>query len=120
MGLEQGKNIYAVPGRCMDFLSSGCNNLIKIGAKLVTGPEDILEDYGLNYKNCKNQLKKNDKLLETKEKIVYACLSFLPKHMNEIAGETNLSIVELTEILMQLELKNFIRQVRKNYYEYIV
>ncbi len=120
MGLEQGKNIYAVPGRCMDFLSSGCNNLIKMGAKLVTGPEDILEDYGLNYKNCKNQLKKNDKLLETKEKIVYACLSFLPKHMNEIAGETNLSIVELTEILMQLELKNYIRQVRKNYYEYIV
>ncbi len=120
MGLEQGKNIYAVPGRCMDFLSLGCNNLIKMGAKLVTGPEDILEDYGLNYKNCKNQLKKNDKLLETKEKIVYACLSFLPKHMNEIAGETNLSIVELTEILMQLELKNYIRQVRKNYYEYIV
>lgn len=120
MGLEQGKNIYAVPGRCMDFLSSGCNNLIKMGAKLVTGPEDILEDYGLNYKNCKNQLKKNDKLLETKEKIVYACLSFLPKHMNEIAGETNLSIAELTEILMQLELKNYIRQVRKNYYEYIV
>ncbi len=40
--------------------------------------------------------------------------------MNEIAGETNLSIVELTEILMQLELKNYIRQVRKNYYEYIV
>ncbi len=120
MGLEQGKNIYAVPGRCMDLLSSGCNNLIKMGAKLVTGPEDILEDYGLNYKNCKNQLKKNNKLLETKEKIVYACLSFLPKHMNEIAGETNLSIVELTEILMQLELKNYIRQVRKNYYEYIV
>lgn len=118
MGLEQGKNIYAVPGRSMDLLSSGCNNLIKMGAKLVTGPEDILEDYGLNYKNCKNQLKKNDKLLETKEKIVYACLSFFPKHMNEIAGETNLSIVDLTETLLQLELKNYIRQVRKNYYEY--
>ncbi|WFR54989.1 DNA-processing protein DprA [Anaerocolumna sp. AGMB13025] len=119
MGLEQGKNVYAVPGRIKDQLSSGCNNLIKMGAKPVTGTEDILEDYGLNYKNCKNPKKKIDKLLETNEKIVYACLSFLPKHMNEIAGETNLSIMELSEILMNLELKNYIKQIRKNYYAYI-
>jgi DNA processing protein len=119
MGLEQGKNVYAVPGRIKDLLSSGCNNLIKMGAKPVTGTEDILEDYGLNYKNCKNTMKKIDKLLETKEKIVYACLSFLPKHMNAIAGETNLSIMELSEILMNLELKNYIKQIRKNYYAYI-
>lgn len=77
MGLEQGKNIYSVPGRIGDRLSSGCNNLIKMGAKPVTGPEDILEDYGIDYKNCNNSLKKNDKLLETKEKIVYACLSLV-------------------------------------------
>lgn len=119
IGLDQGKNVYAVPGRIWDSLSSGCNNLLKMGAKLVTGPEDILEDYGLYYENCVNQMKKNDKLLETKEKIVYACLSFLPKHMNEIAGETNLSIMELTEILMNLEMKNYIKQIRKNYYAYI-
>ncbi|QHQ62065.1 DNA-protecting protein DprA [Anaerocolumna sedimenticola] len=119
MGLEQGKNIYSIPGRINDLLSAGCNNLIKIGAKMVTGPEDILDDYGIIYKNCKNQMKKIDKLLETKEKIVYACLSFFPKHMNEIAGETNLSIMELTEILVNLELKNYIKQIRKNYYVYI-
>ncbi|MGB8452085.1 MAG: DNA-processing protein DprA [Anaerocolumna sp.] len=119
MGLEQGKNIYSVPGRIKDQLSAGCNNLIKIGAKMVTGPEDILEDYGIIYKNCKNQMKKIDKLLETKEKIVYACLSFIPKHMNEIAGETNINIMDLTEILMNLELKNYVRQIRKNYYAYI-
>ncbi len=119
MGLEQGKNIYSVPGRLQDALSTGCNNLIKMGAKMVTGPEEILEDFGLDYKICKNQLKKNDKLLETKEKIVYACVSFFPKHMNEIAGETNLSIMELSEILMNLELKNYIKEIRKNYYAYI-
>ncbi len=119
MGLEQGKNIYSVPGRIYDRLSAGCNNLIKMGAKPVTGPEDILEDFFLNYENSEKELKKNDKLLETKEKIVYASLSFLPKHMNEIAGETNLSIMELTEILMDLELKNYIKQIRKNYYVYI-
>ena len=38
MGLDQGKNIYAVPGRITDKLSMGCNNLIKMGAKVVTSP----------------------------------------------------------------------------------
>jgi len=118
--LEQGKNIYAMPGRINDQLSKGCNNLIKIGAKLVSEPEDILEDFFLNYKNSEKDMKKNYKLLETKEKMVYDSLSFFPKHMNEIAGETNFSIHELSEILLNLELKNYIKQVRKNYYVYIL
>jgi len=119
MGLEQGKNIYALPGRMNDLLSMGCNNLIKMGAKLVSGPDDILEDFSLNYEKSEKDMKNIYKLLETKEKIVYASLSLLPKHMNEIAGETKLGIVELTEILMNLELKNYIKQIRKNYYSYI-
>jgi DNA processing protein len=119
MGLDQGKNIYSLPGRMNDLLSMGCNNLIKMGAKLVSGPEDILEDFFFNYEKNEEDIKNNYKLLETKEKIVYASLSFSPKHMNEIVGETNLSIMELTEILINLELKNYIKQIRKNYYVYI-
>lgn len=119
MGLEQGKNIYSLPGRINDSLSIGCNNLIKMGAKLVSGPDDILEDYLPNYLADCSENKNIDKLLESKEKIVYACLSLLPKHIHEIAGETNISIIELTEILLNLELKNFIKQIRKNYYSYI-
>jgi DNA processing protein len=119
MGLDQGKNIYALPGRMNDLLSEGCNNLIKMGAKLVSGADDILEDYIQNYVKSETDKKNIDKLLETKEKIVYASLSFSPKHMNEIAGETNISIMELTEILLNLELKNYIKQIRKNYYSYI-
>ncbi len=40
--LEQGKDIYCVPGRFDDF--DGCNELIKQGAKLVTNMQDIIED----------------------------------------------------------------------------
>lgn len=120
MGLEQGKNIYAIPGRVNDELSKGCNNLIKMGAKLVSRPEDILEDFAINYKNLQNQNKKNDKLLENKEKIVYASLSFQGKHMNDIALETNFSMMELAEILFSLEAKNYIKQIRHNYYSYII
>lgn len=116
IGLEEGKNIYAVPGSIGSSLSSGCHNLIKMGAKLVTSPQDILEDFSIYYEKNEKSIIKSDKLLEPKEKMVYACLSHLPKHMNEIAEKTNINIEELSEILLQLELKQLIKENRKNYY----
>ena len=43
--LEQGKNIYAVPGNITSFSSEGTNELIKQGAKVLTNVKDILEDF---------------------------------------------------------------------------
>ncbi len=43
--LEQGKNIYAVPGNITSFSSEGTNELIKQGAKMLTNIKDILEDF---------------------------------------------------------------------------
>ncbi len=119
IGLDQGKTIYAVPGRVSDELSFGCNNLIKMGAKLVTSPKDIIEDFSVNYVNTQKDNEKIDNLLETNEKIVYASLSLQGKHINEIACETNISIIELTNILINLEIKNYIKEIRNNYYVYI-
>ena len=42
-GLEQGKDIFALPGRITDRYSQGCNYLISLGAILVRSPEDIAE-----------------------------------------------------------------------------
>lgn len=116
LGLEQGKEIYALPGRATDRLSEGCNNLIKMGAKLVTSPKDILEDYLPNYEQTMDELKKNNKLLEKVGKIVYASLCLEPKHIEEIAQITGLSLDILMEQLILLELGGFVRQTRKNYY----
>ena len=44
MALEQGKDIYAVPGRVTDRLSDGCNRMIKEGAHVFLSPEDFIED----------------------------------------------------------------------------
>ena len=43
--LEQGKNVYVIPGNIDSENSKGTNDLIKQGAKLITCLEDILEDY---------------------------------------------------------------------------
>ena len=47
MALEQGKDVYAVPGRITDELSQGCNRLIKQGAGVILSPQDLLEDLQL-------------------------------------------------------------------------
>lgn len=44
MALEQGREVYALPGRATDPLSSGCNRLIRQGAGLVSSPDELLEE----------------------------------------------------------------------------
>ena len=44
MALEQGKEVYAVPGRVTDALSSGCNRLVKLGAAVLLDPEELAEE----------------------------------------------------------------------------
>jgi len=44
MALEQGREVYVVPGRCTDNLSIGCNRLLRQGAIAATAPEDIMQD----------------------------------------------------------------------------
>lgn len=116
LGLEQGKEIYALPGKVTDRLSSGCNNLIKMGAKLVTTPYDILEDMGRNFLENQFDNKKNNKILETYGKIVYASLCLEPKHIETIITETELPVECVMEQLLKLELQGLVRQTLKNYY----
>lgn len=44
MALEQGREVYALPGRATDPLSGGCNRLIRQGAGLISSPEEFLEE----------------------------------------------------------------------------
>lgn len=44
MALEQGREVYALPGRATDPLSGGCNRLIRQGAGLVSTPEEVLDE----------------------------------------------------------------------------
>lgn len=115
-GLEQGKDIFALPGRATDRFSEGCNNLIKMGAKLVTNPKDILDELIPDFEDAPALLKKNNKLLESAGKIVYSCLSLEPKHLEIIALESKLPMDLLMEQLLLLELNGMVRQTMKNYF----
>ena len=122
--LEQGKEIYAVPGRLYEKLSGGTNRLIQEGAYLVLEPEDILHGFSEKFgifaakteTERKNFEKKQKLLLASREKIVYACLSLRPKHIEELRVETEIELPELTSLLFDMEMKHYIKQPLKNYF----
>jgi len=112
MGLEQGKDIFALPGRALDPLSTGCNNLIKSGAKMVTVPGEILEEYQIKFKI----MKKNQIRLDKFDKLVYSSLCLIPKNIDDVADEVKLDISQVIPILLKLELKGCIKQAARNQY----
>lgn len=116
MGLEQGKNIYALPGRFNDPLSHGCHRLIQSGAKLVFKPEDIAEDYDI-FENCMRSEQGKRKLsLDNSEQLVYASLSLSPKDVDTISAQCGLTLSETWKVLVNLELEGWIRPMGKNLY----
>lgn len=116
--LEQGKMVYAVPGRIGDRLSEGCNELIRDGGKIVNCPEDVLCEFQLYLEKAGKyrQNQKNKIVLETQEKIVYACLGLEPRHIEQLILLTKLPYDELLLCLMHMELKGYIGQPVKNFY----
>lgn len=117
--LEQGKEVYAVPGRPSDALSRGCNRLIAQGAGLFSSTKQVLEDQGVFYENIKKKEKKQIRLA-TKENMVYSCLDLRPKSLQQILEETKLSLEETIEILLKLQIKKVILEVDKNYYQKVL
>ncbi len=116
MGLDQGKDIYALPGRATDPLSEGCNNLLKLGAKPVTSPIDILEDMLSGYRESSGISKAVDEGAMEHTPIILSYLTLDPKHIEELTSLTGLRVEQLAEQLLILELRGMVRQTMKNYY----
>lgn len=109
--LEQGKDVFAVPGAVHNPLSVGPHQLLREGAKIVTKTTDILEEYGQLCLFKENKVQAKTVQLEPKEELVYNLLSAEPVSVEEIARCTRLPIAELMSILTALEMKEYIQQV---------
>ena len=96
--LEQGKEVFIVPGNILDPSYAGGNQLLKSGAAVVTDIQDILDGLGAFWDiNYSAQKKKNEVMLETAEKIVYAILGFDGIHISEIVAQTGFSVPQTME-----------------------
>ncbi|HJC74526.1 MAG TPA: DNA-processing protein DprA [Candidatus Mediterraneibacter faecavium] len=119
LALEQGRDIYALPGPVNSALSDGCNRLIRQGAGILLSPEALLEEWGIEKSGTSEGSKKeikNEKMLESAEKLVYSCLGLYPKDLDQLVRETKLDIKALLEKLVSLELQGYVREISKNHY----
>ena len=117
--LEQGKDIYVVPGRMTDALSTGCNRLIAQGAGIITSYEQFLqeiEETQLTDLTCGGAFASNEILLEKDELLVYSCFDFYPKSIEDVLQETGLELLYLLSVIMQLCDKGMLRECFKNQY----
>lgn len=106
--LEQGRTVYALPGRVSDALSYGCNKLIAQGAGIAYSVECILGE--LHIDKIKGG-EKNEKIsLASDLKLVYSCLSLSPKGIDQLSVELGMPISRISELLLTLELEGFIEQ----------
>lgn len=128
MALEQGKNVYAVPGRLTDRLSDGCNLLIRQGAGIALSPKDIMAEFHV-LANRKGEEGKESKSAEKKAEASYyngnnklqSFLDFYPASADEIlekmkmAGE-DIEITELLPKLVALCMQGGAKQVGGTYF----
>lgn len=114
--LEQGKDVYALPGLVTSPLSVGCHKLISQGAGILISPENFLEEINFSCGKDGQIANKNEKELETVEKLVYSCLGFFPKGLEQLAEETHLPAREVLKELFSLQMKGIVKEISKNYY----
>jgi DNA processing protein len=114
--MEQGREVYALPGRVTDELSCGCNNLIAQGAGILTGVEDFLRDLALEADSGSVQMDFRKNLLEKDEMLVYTLLDFYPTGLGTMVEKSSFGLRELLDILDRLEQKGFARETVPNYY----
>ncbi|QUH26268.1 DNA-processing protein DprA [Serpentinicella alkaliphila] len=120
-GLEQGKEIFALPGNINSNYSSGTNKLIKDGAKILLTVEDVLEEIRIKFPNIKKVANQKDYgELSKNELMVYNIIKGQIMHFDIVSRKSNLNINELKAILKVLEIKGYIKHLSGNMFTVIV
>ena len=111
MALEQGREVFSIPGSIHNPLAKGCHQLIREGAKLVEKAEDIIEELGA--------LAGAVEVLETKEatvndgpqtldsdyQLLFTCLGYDPIEIDTLAEQSGLTVDIVSSMLLLLELE---------------
>jgi DNA processing protein len=139
LGLEQGREVFAVPGIAQSMRSKGAHRLIRRGAKLVECVEDVLEKIRPLLRpvqssrspsgNAQPGVEKPDSPAQTissspfieesnspEEIILLRIVDKVPKHIDEIAQEANMPVQHAPAMLLELELRGLVSQLPGKYF----
>jgi DNA processing protein len=110
--LEQGKEVFAVPGDTLRKQSRGANRLIQQGAKLVAEIDDIVEEFPfLGKQEIHPPQPVIEVELSTTEKMVFNSLNASPRLIDDIIDAIRLPSSKTSSILLSLEIKGLVQQL---------
>ncbi len=108
--LEQGREVFAVPGNIFAKTSHGTNYLLKEGATLVTSAQDILEALNLKMVTAHSEARAVIPEDPTEAQL-FGLLSNDPAHIDYLVRESGLPVSQVSSTLALMELKGSVRQV---------
>jgi len=135
IALEQGKDVYALPGRYNDLLSYGCNSLIEQGAGIIVSTDHLMANLAVSL-NLEKILPAEDERSEAAAgahkkgtagrprplgisddaEAVYNCLTFDAAGIEDLASRANLTLLQAMNALVELQLQDLAVEVSKNRY----
>ena len=113
--MEQGREVFAIPGSIHNPLAKGCHHLIRQGAKLVETADDVLEDlaslsmFAASDALIENvEIQSSEPVLEADYKTLLEKIAFDPISIDEIIAETSFTAEEISSMLLVLELQGLV------------
>jgi DNA processing protein len=108
--LEQGRDVFAVPGNVLSPASRGTNRLIQNGAYAMVSPQDVLDVLNLSQVESIKTARQVLPADNTEAKILQV-MSFEPMHVDEICQEVNMAVEKVSAALTMMELKGLVQHV---------
>ena len=120
MALDEGRDVFAIPGRVDSPKSHGAHRLLQDGAMLVQSVEDIILQVGFTGR-CAENSQENEKICTTdltpEEKTLYGLLDVYPQTIDELIASSGFRPDKIAEVLLLLELKGVVEVLPGNQYK---
>jgi DNA processing protein len=114
---DQGRTVFAVPGPLDSEASAGTHQLLRKGAVLIRGVEDILEELDGVRPAVGRAPAKPPPEMDALQKQIWEFLQERPRHIDEVAQGLRLPVAQISSTLLMLEMKRAVRRLPGNHYE---